>query len=721
ITLTPTNVDSEASGATVAEVAKNASLDSSLLQKLVEALKNPALEKRSHPLHLIQRVSKTSHKIDGDFKAASQTEAQTTGRKKWLEDSTLFEDFNDLEANGIPKGWFRTGYAFGTDDSQPSKLSSIQFSHAGGLLRTPGAVHSGQYGEKFFGVIRSPTFELNSTHIHYRVRGSNVTLRLIIDGFMMDEFNALLYRGCKTNIPNSESFVWQVQTGDLKNHLGHRAYIEIIDHGDGFAELDEIRFSNGAKPIEEPNSLTVRLANSKPDSIESISKSAAEQLISALKDDSNSQVANWIVDNGLTQIFLSKEDSSLSSFKSNQKLKIDSMQIDRGFVTTSVANSNMASVKSSTKAEHYNAGSLNKITADIESTKEQLKSLMEETPHPILAHAMTDGTGEEEPIHIRGNHKAMGKLATRHFLSAISPRPLNPPDGSGRLLLAQKMTAPNNPLTSRVAVNRIWHHMLGRGIVESVDNFGVLGKKPTHPELLDYLASEFSKGWSTKRMIKRIAMTKTYQMSSQPTPDASTIDPDNNLLHRARIRRLQGEAIRDSILQISGRLDPKLFGPPVPIHLTRFMQGRGRPRTSGPVDGAGRRSIYISVRRNFLSPMMLAFDTPIPFNAIGKRNQSNVPAQALIMLNSPFVIEQAKVWADKIVKEDQTTEERIKSVYAQALGRDPSDAEIEKAKSFIALQAKTLDVPEASIGKNAAVWQDFCHIIFNLKEFIYIN
>ena len=160
-------------------------------------------------------------------------------------------------------------------------------------------------------------------------------------------------------------------------------------------------------------------------------------------------------------------------------------------------------------------------------------------------------------------------------------------------------------------VNRIWHHLFGRGIVASVDNFGVLGEAPTHPELLDYLADRFVKeGWSVK---------KTIRTWCCPTLTACRRSPRNKPIKRrsarpaactgCALRRLEGEAIRDAMLAVSGRLDRKLYGPSVPIHLTPFLDGRGRP-ASGPLDGDGRRSIYIAVRRNFLSPLLLAFDTP---------------------------------------------------------------------------------------------------------------
>ena len=159
---------------------------------------------------------------------------------------------------------------------------------------------------------------------------------------------------------------------------------------------------------------------------------------------------------------------------------------------------------------------------------------------------------------------------------------------------------------------------MGRGIVPTTDDFGFLGQRPTHPHLLDHLATRFlQEGRSIKSTIKYIVLSRTYQMSSHANQKAQELDPSNLLWHHCPPKRLQGEAIRDSLLTLSGRLDTTAFGPPVPIHLTSFMNGRGRPKKSGSLDGDGRRSIYISVRRNFLSPFMLAFDTPTPFSSIG--------------------------------------------------------------------------------------------------------
>jgi hypothetical protein len=291
------------------------------------------------------------------------------------------------------------------------------------------------------------------------------------------------------------------------------------------------------------------------------------------------------------------------------------------------------------------------------------------------------------------------------------------PAGSGRITLANHIADAANPLTARVYANRIWHHLLGRGIVPSTDNFGVLGEAPSHPELLDWLARRLvENGWSTKKLIREIMLSRTYQMSSKPVDAATeTKDPANTLLHRMRVRRLEGEAIRDAILAVSGRLDKKMYGPPVAVHLTPFMEGRGRPGRKGPLDGAGRRTIYQEVRRNFLSPMMLAFDLPLPLSTIGRRTSSNVPAQALILMNDPFMVEQSKLWANRILAVNEPN--RIRAAYETAYGRPPNADEQKAATAFLQTQAKAHGEKQPA----EKSWADLCHVLFNVKEFVFLN
>ena len=335
------------------------------------------------------------------------------------------------------------------------------------------------------------------------------------------------------------------------------------------------------------------------------------------------------------------------------------------------------------------------------------------------AMAMLDGSSENEYVFIRGNHRNKGEEVPRRFIEALGG--LEKPvagKGSGRLELARQITDPrSNPFVSRVLVNRLWHHLFGRGIVPSTDDFGVLGQTPTHPDLLDHLAARFvANKWSVKAMIKEIVLSRTYRMSSVASGLGEERDPANLLWRRTNVRRLQSESIRDAILFVSGRLDRKMYGKPVPTFITEFMEGRGRPG-KGPLDGNGRRSIYLSVRRNFLSPFMLAFDTPSPFNAVGRRTTSNVPSQGLILMNDPFVVAQATLWGKKLLNEFSAKDERVRSLYETAFSRPPSKLEMDATQSFLVEQAKLHGVSE----DHELPWKDLAHAIINAKEFIFLN
>ncbi len=359
---------------------------------------------------------------------------------------------------------------------------------------------------------------------------------------------------------------------------------------------------------------------------------------------------------------------------------------------------------------------------------EQHNSLIAAIPEPNWVPALTEGSGLDESVFIRGNHRNPGPKAPRHFLEALfDPEDKPPTSSSGRQKIAESAVDPLNPFPARVMVNRIWHHLFGVGIVSSVDNFGVQGVPPSNPRLLDHLATEFrSNGWSTKDLIRLLVTSNTYRMSSSPVnPEAERQDPTNRLFHRMNVKRLEGEIIRDSILSISGKLTLEAYGTSVPIHLTPFMQGRGKPRHSGPLDGNGRRSIYIEVRRNFLSPMMLAFDTPIPYTTIGKRTVSNVPAQALILMNDPFVQEQAGHWARKLISENgYSPDAYIENAYQNAFARHPSSLEMKQALEFLHTQQEAYrNQAKGSKEPNAEfmAMNDLCHVLFNVKELVFIN
>ncbi|MEO1529312.1 MAG: PSD1 and planctomycete cytochrome C domain-containing protein [Planctomycetota bacterium] len=346
--------------------------------------------------------------------------------------------------------------------------------------------------------------------------------------------------------------------------------------------------------------------------------------------------------------------------------------------------------------------------------RESLKQAVSNVQPSRFVIAMGQGSREDAEIYIRGSHTNRGPFVPPRTLEALGGATQD------RLELANSIASLDNPLVARVLVNRVWHHLFGRGIVPSVDDFGPQGIAPTHPELLDHLATEFADdGWSIKQLMRRIVLSRTYRQSSTPHPEVDTgqaavKDPTNSLLFHMRVRRLPAESIRDGMLSISGRLDPKLFGPSVATHRTPFMTGRGG-RKSGPLDGAGRRTIYLSIYRNFLNPFLVTFDMPNPFGPKGRRSVSNVPAQSLALMNDPFVIEQSRLWAERMRDQEPDPRARVETMVIQAHGQIPSAAALEKLLAFVDLQTK------AHGGNENAAWNDLAHALWNMKAFAFLR
>ena len=303
--------------------------------------------------------------------------------------------------------------------------------------------------------------------------------------------------------------------------------------------------------------------------------------------------------------------------------------------------------------------------------EKQLNSLQKAGSSPAMVIAAEEAQNPGDiPIALRGNVHESGPSAPRGFIKILQtgPAPAIAPKSSGRMELANWIASSENPLTARVFVNRIWHHLFGRGLVKSVDNFGQMGDSPSNPELLDYLSSLFiAEGWSTKALIRNIMLSRVYQLSSLSTASQASTDIENVHHWRQNHRRLQAEAIRDSILQVSGTLDERLGGNTVKT---------GTKTEYGYQFGGTRRSIYTPVFRNTLPEIMQVFDFADPNLVTGARTTSSVPTQALFMMNNPFVQEQAKLAAERLLREPLAREtSRIEYSYLLALGRLPTDRE----------------------------------------------
>ena len=350
--------------------------------------------------------------------------------------------------------------------------------------------------------------------------------------------------------------------------------------------------------------------------------------------------------------------------------------------------------------------------ANVAAALAELREACAAVPVSPTLPSMADGTGRDLAVAVRGDHRNPGEPAPRRFLQALArDAAFAPGAGSGRLQLAEAMTTDGAPLVARVLVNRLWRQLFERGIVRSVDNLGALGDQPTHPELLDWLADDFLRhGWSMKRALRQLVTSAAYHQDSARRADADSADPANVLLHRQNVQRLDAESVRDALLAISGRLDPKPFGPPIELPRETIVKARGRPDRAGPLDGDGRRSIYLAVRRNFLPAMLLAFDLPTPFATVGMRNVSNVPAQALTLANDPFVHQQCTTWANALLaaQADQDADARVAAAFLRAFARAPAVDEAAICREFLAAGDET-------------AWPDLLHGLVLAQEFLYLR
>ena len=298
--------------------------------------------------------------------------------------------------------------------------------------------------------------------------------------------------------------------------------------------------------------------------------------------------------------------------------------------------------------------------------------------------------------------------------------PLRSAATSRRTALADWLVSPENPLTARVLVNRIWQHHFGRGLVTTPSDFGTRGARPTHPELLDWLAGEFmAQGWSIKALHRLILRSTAYQQSSQPSPEAMERDPENKLFSRQNRVRLEGEAIRDSLLAVGGRLNPTMFGPsalpPLPGDLA--TSAKNWTATSAAADPA-RRSIYVFARRNLRFPFFEVFDAPDNNVSCPERGRSVTAPQALTLLNSEEVLTAAGAAATRVMHEAGSTDERIRRAFQLTLGRAPTAGEREKSRLF--LREHCGGNPPLTEPAQAE-FTALCRALFNLNAFVFVE
>jgi len=477
------------------------------------------------------------------------------------------------------------------------------------------------------GALRSPSFTIESGDLWLRVRGAEAYIRAHVDGYFMGEGSNLLFESHMQKLDHPGE--WRTRHIDVSRYIGEECWLEVVDPGDGFAELA------------------------------------------------------WVASGPLDEAW----KTALTASEAPVKFEEPEGQ-------------------------------------PIRVALARLEQLAREFPEQHAVLACEDGSGRDAPLYARGRPAAAGERVPRGEpaqlgqlrreyagSAAVEAAAVEETvvSASRRRELALQLVDPAHPLTWRVAANRVWHHVMGAGLVATPDDFGVLGAPPTHPQLLDWLACRLREHRSLKLLAKELVLSRTFaQRNAAADAKAAELDPLGARLSRRPVRRLSAESVRDSLLAAAGQLVERDGGPPVAARLTDFMQGRGRPESSGPQDGAGVRSLYLEVRRNFPDPLLSAFDLPTPSSSRGARSVSNVPAQRLALMNDPFVRELAGKFAAWIARLDGDVQARAAQAMRRLWSRPASAEELALASEFL------------GESPNAETWQDWAHALFLAQETIYL-
>jgi hypothetical protein len=515
----------------------------------------------------------------------------------------------------------------------------------------PSGLHSHPLSTKHSAVLTSPRFKVTTDFISVQAMGRGATVRLITDNYPIGNSGN---RFPKAAI-NSDWPVWI--TLDTAYRKGSSAYLEFTlpddstrpegkEAADGSYGVRQVVFhSSGAGPTSGEASV-----------VQAPQLKTVKEVVTALAEASSA----WAKD----------------SADEAQAALLDAA-LRHGLLDARSA-----------------------LTPRLTTLTAEYRKLEAELVTPRRAPGLWEDVGMNMPLFVRGEYKNPAAPVPRRYLEAFDTKAFAT-TGSGRLELAEKIASPLNPLTARVMTNRLWHHVFGRGLVGTVDNFGRLGDHPTHPELLDHLSKRFvDQKWSVKTMLRELLLTDAFQRSSLPTASAQAKDANNDLLSHVRVRRLEGEALRDSLITFAGRLEHRMYGP-------------GDNAVAAPREQV-RRSVYLNIRRNSLNPLITTFDGPKPFTTVGRRDATNVPAQSLTLLNSLFVIDAAKQWATTLDR-SQPDAVKVDALFVQALARKATPAEHAAAARYLA------DLKITHADKPAMVWQDFAQSVLNLKEFLYLK
>lgn len=642
-------------------------------QAFGEAQKDPA-----HPLHAWFKINTDN--------LPQQWEAL---RKKSEADQAAIKEFNVTHfkkvwdfRQGQAEGWLRSGAGL----EQKPELERFRVSQSGDRLLVglyPPALLSHWFSSRQHGIMISPAFTIETGRISVRAFGFDGLVRLVTDNY------AVARRFNSKAVLLEEKDGWHMlndkELTDPDRRKGQRARLEFVTREDSSIPVKYLKpLDPNSKPAAKSEPVEdsffgvaeIVFHNRKNNEVPKLEASGLRLLLQKRAPASRAELA------GLYSEVLREAIEAWSQHSATE----DQVAYLNAFLSSGLLPVHLSEMPS------------------LQPMVERYRALHREVPQPRRAPGLLELEPSDAPLLTRGDHKNPADLVQRGYLEVLGKGPFKTQQ-SGRLELADQIASPQNPLTARVMANRIWHWVYGVGIVPTVDNFGRIGEQPSHPELLEYLAARLvQKDWSLKEGLRFLLTTETFRSSSKPSLEAQTKDPANQWLTHMRVRRLEAESIRDSLLRVSGGLVEKAGGP-----------GLGEADMSS-------RSVYLAVSRSKLNSFLGVFDAPRPFTTVGRRDITTVPAQSLALLNGPFATKCANLWSARVIRSSspKLPQVRLDSMFMSAFARRPTQAETRALLDVLERLRAESQYAASPAKADAEAWGHLAHTLMNLKEFIYL-
>jgi hypothetical protein len=682
--------------------AKSKRLDGDKLSRWVAELKGDVGSAAEPFFVFVQAVKGPDREFAGRSQAVFQHVTQWKAPATSSVEQFAFDGFDDESFE--PERWTAIGPAFASGP-EPDLTALDQNRCANSF----GGTH------RLRGRLTSKPFRLEHRFINFRIAGGGFKDKTCLQLKFHSPVLPETFDYAKTG-GNRHDLHWEFI--DLQPFIGRVGIIEIVDdhEGDmGYVAVDDIFFSDElvTHPESQPNLVYAHLLK-RPgvQSAAGLANAYRDLMVTVLEEWSQKQAAS---DSAAEEESLS-EETALPADADPRKEQILRWALSpTGLLAP-------ASLTETELAQLDLEPSLRARLIDLLRRRNEIESQIEAGQFAIVTR---DRQPRDAQVQLRGSPATLGARVARGAPAMFGmPEQAASSGSSGRLELAAWITSDQNPLTARVIANRLWHYLFGIGLVDTPNNFGAMGSYPSHPELLDYLSQRvMDSGWSLKTVLRELVTSQTYQQSSAPHKELEQVDPQNRLLARMSVRRLDAEWIRDSILLFSGRLDRRQHGPSVPMYVPAYVSpGSDVPLVPGPLDGDGRRSIYLEVRRNHEIPFLSTFGLPKPDLSLGTRDHGPTAAQPLTLLNNPLVIAESLRWSERLLAETSEPSERIQRMFEEALSRPATPEEAVEMLKFVQQQSSLLrpDQSDENVITRQA-WADACQVLLNSTYFLYLD